>query len=325
MESIGKPLILPVSDSEYLTLNDVVISPLGIIAVGDEGVIAPDNTTVGSNAVVLFSRDGRSWERIADSAFKDGQMEMAGATRQGFVVFGHGSGGGVIWTSPDGQEWLRATNETGLEVAAGVRLLIPTEGALTAIVAPGEDYQPVAEYEVWQTEGRAEWTRTGRLAEGDAWRLVGASGGGRWIVVGRAHTWTSADGVNWSVGPSPQVGIGNGVTDVAAYSGGYIVVGDSGSRPDETCGGNVPWVGHTWTSADGQTWDEHLTFERAAISRLVRLEESIVGLGRALTADGEIVGIAWTSALPGSLDGPAPTPAPTPSPTPKPSSDGCGG
>jgi hypothetical protein len=315
-----------VGGSEYLTLNDVVIGPLGIVAVGDEGIVAADNSTIGFDAVVLLSHDGRTWERIADSAFKDGQMQMAGATRQGFVVFGQDfNGHATMWTSPDGREWLRATNETGLKVAAGVRLLIPAEGALAAIVGPpGNVYQPASEYEVWHTEGRAEWEHVGRLVEGDRGPLVGAAGGGRWIVAGSTRTWTSMDGVNWTVGPAPQVDSGSGITDVAAYAGGYIAVGDSGSRPDETCGGNIPWVGHTWTSADGQAWDGHLRFEGGAVSRLVRLEGSILGLGRSVTGGGELTGSAWTSALPGSLDGPVPTPLPTPSPSPASSSDGCG-
>jgi hypothetical protein len=315
-----------VEGAEYLTLNDVVIGPKGIVAVGDQGIIAADNSTIGFNAVVLLSQDGRTWERIADSAFKDGQMQMAGATRQGFVVFGQDfSGHAAIWTSPDGREWLRATNETGLKVAAGVRLLIPADGDLAAVVGPpGNVNQPASEYEIWHTQGRAEWERVGRLVEGDRGRLVGAAGGGRWIVAGSTRTWTSTDGLNWSVGSTPHVASGSSITDVAAYAGGYIAVGDSGSRPDETCGGNLPWVGHTWTSADGQAWDEHLRFERGAVSRLVRLEGSVIGLGRSVTRGGELTGVAWTSALPGSLAGPVPTPVPTPSPTPARSSDGCG-
>lgn len=317
----------PVAAVEYLTLNDVVIGPLGIVAVGEEGTVAADNSTIGFNAVVLLSKNGRTWERIADSAFADGEMQMAGATRQGFVVFGQDfDGDRVIWTSPDGREWLRATNETGLKVAAGVRLLIPADGVLTAIVGPpGTAYTDAPEFEVWRTEGRAEWERVGELAKGDGGSLVGASGGGRWIVVGPTRAWTSSDGMNWTVGVRPQIESGGVINDVAAYVGGYIAVGDSGSRPGETCGGNAPWVGRTWTSVDGRTWDEHLTFERAAISRLVRLGGSILGLGRSVTAEGRIVGVAWTSALPGSLDGPVPSPEPTPSPTPRPSSDGCGG
>ena len=311
----------PVTEHEYLHLTDVVVGPLGVVAVGSEGVVAADNSTIGSNAVVLLSRDGRAWERIDDSAFVDGEMEMAGATREGFVVFGQDfDGNGVIWTSPDGRAWLRATNESGLKVAAGLRSLIPADDDLIAIVGPsGNRSTTASEFEVWRTDGRAEWDLVGRLVGGDRWGpLIGASGGGRSIVVGPTRAWTSTDGMNWAVGVPPGIAI----HDVAAYVGGYIAVG--GSWPADTCGGDASWAGYTWTSIDGRTWDQHRTIEGATISRLVHLGGTVLGLGMADGAEQGIVGVAWTSDLPESLDGPVPSPGPTPSRAPRPSSVGCG-
>jgi hypothetical protein len=312
---------------EYVTLNDVAIGPRGIVAVGDEGIVAADNTTVGFRAVVLWSVDGEVWNRIEDPGFEDGQMRLVGATPQGFVAFGSDfRGNAAIWTSPDGRDWLRATNETGLDVARGVRLLIQGDGRLTAIVGPpGDGYADASEFAVWQTEGRAEWKRTGTLSGGGGGVLRGAYGGGRGLVVGYERAWTSADGVQWDVAVHPRGDRPAEISDVATFPGGYVAVGWTGSSPGDTCGGNEPWIGRTWTSADGREWHEEETFEGAAISRLVPLDGSIVGLGLSMTEPGEIASVMWTAPLPASLGGPRPTPAPTPSPTPAPSSDGCGG
>ena len=319
----------PITGIDADFLNDVAIGPAGIVAVGEEGVVGAGNETVGSNALVLFSTDGVTWQRITDPTFKGGGMSLVGATRQGFAAFGHDSSyRPVIWTSPDGQDWLRATNETGLAVARGVRLLIQGDGRLTALVGPpravGEP--DTVELEVWQTEGRAEWQQTGRLPDRANHNfLKGTYGDGRWLVMDHATAWTSTDGIAWQQGANPATRGSAGLTAIAAYRGGYVVVGESGSRPDETCGGSEPWVGHAWTSTDAIEWHEQPSFERAAIYQLVLIDDTLLGLGR--TADSSI-GMApavWSVGLPASLGGPLPTPIPTPSPTPARSSDGCGG
>jgi hypothetical protein len=312
---------------EFVTLNDVAIGSQGIVAVGEEGIVATDNSTVGYRAVVLLSLDGEVWKRIEDPAFEDGQMRLVGATRQGFVAFGSDFGGdAVIWTSPDGRDWLRATNETGLEVAGGIELLIEGDGRLTAIVGQRASGSTVSSrYDVWQTEGRADWERAGTLTGGGAGRLLGSSGGGRLLVVGWERAWTSADGVQWEVAVHPQGDRPASISDVAAFPGGYVAVGWTGSSPGETCGGNEPWVGHTWTSANGRVWHEDATFQGAAISHLVALDGAIVGLGQSVNQAADVTTVMWTARLPASLGGPQPTPSPTPSPTPAPSSEGCGG
>jgi hypothetical protein len=319
----------PITDIEADSLNAVAIGPTGIVAVGEEGIVAPSNETIGSNALVLFSPDGRTWQRISDPAFNDGQMQLVGATRQGFVAFGRDfSNRPVIWTSPDGRDWLRATNETGLTVARGVRMLISGDGRLTALVGPPRTFDgpDTVEFEVWQTDGRAEWQHVGRLPDRATQNfLKGAFGGGRWLVMDRANAWTSTDGIAWLRGTSPVPEGIAGLTAIAAYRGGYIAVGESGSRPDETCGGNEPWVGHTWTSTDAIEWHEQPTFKSAAIYQLVLVDDTLLGLGRTAHPDFGMTPAVWSVGLPASLGGPLPTPTPTPSPTPARSSDGCGG
>ena len=197
----------PIADVEADYLSAVAIGPTGIVAVGEEGIVGAGNERVGSDALVMFSADGLTWQRISDPAFKDGQMQFVGATNEGFVAFGSDfSRRPVIWTSPDGREWLRATNETGLAVARGVRLLIPEDGRLTALVGPPRtiDEPDTIELEVWQTEGRAEWQRVGRLPDRVGPALQGAAGGGRLLVMDRESTWTSTDGSAWERGAEPD-------------------------------------------------------------------------------------------------------------------------
>ena len=44
--------------------------------------------------------------------------------------------------------------------------------------------------------------------------------------------------------------------DVIADESGFVAVGWVGSLPGETCGDQRPFAGHTWTSADGRTWEQ---------------------------------------------------------------------
>ena len=320
----------PVEGNERIEIRDIAAGNSGFIAVGEEWIDADqDGSPEDSRAVVLTSDDGRSWQRVADWRFEHAAMTLVGRSRQGIVAFGHVLGeGATIWTSANGIDWLKATNETGLQVAKGVQVIAESHGRLTAFVAlPGPTNDESGPIEVWQTEGRGDWEKVGVLPDqSGAYVHRAAYGGGRWLALGVANTgtwstraWSSTDGVRWDHVPSPG---GEGVSAMAGSSGGMIAAGHTGSEPGETCGGNEPYVGRTWESLDGD-WQALPPTEGAAIAGLVIVEDRIVvGIGQSVTGDG-VDFVMWSAALPMSAVQPTPTPSPTPSPSPK--SAGCGG
>ena len=119
---------------QVLELEDGWVSD---IATGGPGFVAVGSN--GDRAAVWLSGDGRTWRSVEDDAFGDGRMFHVGVSDSGIVAFGEAGDGedGVIWTSPDGSSWLKATNASGLEVAAGLQALLADDGRLTAFVGDG--------------------------------------------------------------------------------------------------------------------------------------------------------------------------------------------
>ena len=132
-------------------------------------------------AVVWMSVDGRAWQPVSDASLSHGVINQLVPTASGVVGFGWRSDieGDRIWTSPDGVEWLAATNETGMKVAHGLQAVGAFDGRAIAIVDQGDGKRPA----VWETTGRAEWTRTGTFPNVDGHR----TGGRRCSGLGRAR------------------------------------------------------------------------------------------------------------------------------------------
>jgi hypothetical protein len=265
------------------------------LTAGGPGFVAAG---VGRNvAGVWTSADGHAWEPVVDSSLDKAVISQLVATDSGLVGFGWRDDDNQtpgIWTSPDGVEWLAATNDTGMEVARGLQAVASYGGRAIAFVSEG-DKQPPA---IWETTGRAEWTRTGALA--DVASIIQVAGGERgWVAIGDNMAWTSTDGKKWSKGvPGPDVG-----SDVVVDDAGYVAVGYVGSLPGETCGDQRPFAGHTWTSADGETWelmpvtDE---FETAMVTQLLVVDRTLVGYGQAFGDEPtyEFPVAQWTDTLP---------------------------
>ena len=326
-------------DNDLIEIRAVAAGAAGFVAVGIENIDADeDGNPEDSNAFVLFSSDGRRWDRINDPRFVHAEMNYVAMSRQGIVAFGGAQGGGAsIWTSADGRAWLRATNPTGLHVAQGVRLMAHSDGRLTAFVRSGSPTDDLAgPIEVWQTEGRADWEKVGELPDRSGNDVLHAAhGGGRWVALGvtamvdgefAPRVWTSTDGSGWDIAANTMFPNSATVSSVAGWPGGVIVAGWTGSEPGETCGGSEPWVGRTWLST-GSGWQALPPTKGAAIKALVIADDAIVGLGlrHGGSTDGSVDLIGWSATLPASPVAPAPTPLPTPAPTPAPSRDGCGG
>jgi hypothetical protein len=247
---------------------------------------------------VRTSVDGRDWRPVSDASLQHAVITHLVATASGVVGFGHRSdiAADGIWTSPDGLEWLAATNETGRLVAHGLQAVGAYRGRAIAFVDE-DDHDDTEGLATWETTGRAEWTRTGTL--GDAVTLDGVAGGPRgWVALSPNDAWTSRDGREWGKAVSgPDV-----ASDVIGDDAGFVAVGWVGSLPGETCGDQRPFAGHTWTSADGLVWQrmpDSKEFEAAMVTRLMVVDRTLVGYGARLGGDPESMAVArWTAALP---------------------------
>jgi hypothetical protein len=248
--------------------------------------------------IVRTSVDGREWQLVSDASLQHAVITHLVTTASGIVGFGHrsDSDADAIWTSADGIEWLAATNETGLVVARGLQAVAAYDGRAIAFV--NEDNNDETEgLAVWETTGRAEWTRTGVLR--DAVTVERVAGGARgWVALSPSDAWTSRDGREWGQAVAgPDV-----ASDVIVDDAGFVAVGWVGSLPGETCGDQRPFAGHTWTSADGRAWQRmpvSKEFETAMVTRMMVVDRTLVGFGQRLGGDAEAMAVGrWTATLP---------------------------
>jgi hypothetical protein len=249
----------------------------------------------GDHAAVWTSVDGRIWKSVSDASLAHGVVTQLVPTASGIVGFGYRSDreAAAIWTSSDGFEWLAATNETGLKVASGLQAVAAYDGRAIALVREGDEPR----LEIWETSGRAEWTQVGSLStKAQVDRLAGGARG--WVAVGSNLAWTSTDGRHWNKGvPGPDV-----ASDLIVDDAGFVAVGWVGSLPDETCGDQRPFAGHTWTSSDGRIWDRMpvgAEFKAAMVTRLLVVDRTLLGFGERVSGfDGSMPVGRWAATLP---------------------------
>ncbi len=278
------------------------------VTAGGSGFVAVG--TDNARAVVWISEDGTRWRRISDGAFERGSMRTVVATRSGFVAFGHRwdtDFSQVIWTSVDGVDWLAATNETGLRVARGLQAVAALDGRAIAFVGGEGEEEAYGPLEVWETTGRAEWERTGTLRDANQDRVGELAAGPRgWVALGSSTShdgpvaWYSADGETWELAPTgPDVS-----TAIIGVDAGFVATGAVGSLRDETCGDQRDYHGHTWTSADGRSWQRMpptADFEWASIAAMLDVGPNLVGIG--VSYPGEHLSTSakparWTARMP---------------------------
>jgi hypothetical protein len=260
----------------------------------------PGFVVAGTNdkdAAVWTSTDGRAWQSVDDPSLDKATISQLITTDSGLIGFGWRSDNEApgIWTSADGVEWLAATNETGMTVAKGLEAVGSDGGRAIAFVSEGDAKPPA----IWETTGRAEWTRTGVLPDVAAIdRVAGGTRG--WVALGDNRAWTSADGQTWGNGvPGPDVD-----QDVIVDDAGYVAVGYVGSLPGETCGDQRPFAGHTWTSAEGKVWERMpvtKAFESAMVTNLLVVDRNLLGYGQKIEGDASGNGLpaaSWSDTLP---------------------------
>ena len=288
----------PVLDVKDGAITNVAPRGSGFVAVGINGY---------DDAGVWLSDDGRAWRAVDDDAFRDGRMFHVGVTANGIVAFGEAGSSdvGVIWTSPDGEEWLRATNPSGLRVARGLRALVQDDGRLTAFVGP--DYGTPGSIDVWSTTGRAEWQKVATLPRSDDANVSSAAHGPLgWVAVGHSKrhsfgpgvAWRSEDGTRWerlATGPDTFMAL-------LADESGFIATGFVGGPPGDTCGDPRDFQAETWTSTDGGVWRQMPAddaFDLSAVTAMFRDGRRLVGYGPAFDDSGGTDVASWTATLPG--------------------------
>lgn len=238
---------------------------------------------------------GEIWESIDFTEGSNGIIEAI--TFSGTDLVGVGRGAcvpdfadptvcyGAAWTAGIGEPWTKAPEQDGLTVAPGGVTSGPQTGILdvaagpAGIVAIGYPYDDLWTG-IWRSSDGKTWERvqvTFGSSPGDAFRYrvaaIAASARGYVIVgyvidnaagperLGRAASWTSADGVNWTratdtsdmdVGPCIDTGEDpdcGGMRAVVATGSGFVAVGvaHTGSSPAQ----RRPAA---WTSEDGLRW-----------------------------------------------------------------------
>lgn len=230
-----------------------------VLGVGD-----PDAT-----AEILFSGDGRSWQRVLHADGTGGGPGIAAVTQgpAGLVAVGtaegaDGSYDGVVWRSADGRAWERiAVDDPALVGGGEARLHAVTghAGGLLVSGIPGTKEQ------------RLQCEQLGMLASVDELPASDPPDATS-CVTGDQQQWASADGERWvRVEPAVEVEQPIEFRVVSAGGPGLLVLGES-SGPDSP-------DTRLFGSADGITWNplgtEEPMLSEVAIGLVVRGREII--------------------------------------------------
>ena len=233
----------------------------GLLVVGAER-----SSTAPGTEVMWFSRDGRSWQRVAhppDTTAPGVPSGPIAATKQGFVALGAGTTG--TWASNDGLTWRQVSSGTGVGEGMGIHALTAGGPGLVAVGGglpgrPGYVLQSKTRAAVWISSDGSSWTRLkyDKATFGGAEMFGVTNGGPGLVAVGRTYpaengehavVWTSSDGHVWRRQSEGQFGNGNGMYRVLKGSEKLLAIGEAE--------GPNPYVGSlAWTSTDGITWKQ---------------------------------------------------------------------
>lgn len=200
------------------------------------------------------------WSRVAlpDGAFPEG----IGAATTGLYVVGRDDGAAAVWTSGDGVEWRRVTDDA---FARGSVQDIATVG--DTIVAVGYVAERIAADPrakagmVWTSTDGVAWVQRSAETFDSAWLSAVSPGGPGVVALGTdlagPAAWFSTDGVVWELAQVPPI--------PSFAAGDYAVWGDVVSIGDRIVAGGVAELSGRgvaseqyllWTSEDGRTWTE---------------------------------------------------------------------
>ncbi len=218
----------------------------------------------GDGSTAWTSTDGATWQKVSSPAFAGSPLRLTSITpwKGGFVAGGYRgneffSADAMLWYSPDGLTWQRATDSPAFKDA---RVWGVTAGGpgLVAIGQTGPADAPGPAI-VWTSSDGRNWTRVpaGPMFEGGRMRAIanvpsiGLVAVGEDIAGDTGRIWTSKDGQTWSIVPTSATfgrpGIQVRMYTVTPGPAGVVIGGtiDTGVQYGEAA---------IWTSPDGVAW-----------------------------------------------------------------------
>ena len=305
-ESPGEPagltwerLEIPQLDQDSAVV-DIVAGGPGFVALATTG---PTATTI------LTSPDGREWTSAPQPEWTTAGLVSMVEAEGRLIAVGRDTTDvdtdiAMVWISDDGVGWRRAAGGPDLEGAQLIDV-VETDAGLVAI--GGYPTQDAAG--AWTSPDGEIWTRaapTDSFQHAFIWAV--AEGGPGLMAVGWRRSddpsgfdpafWTSVDGSEWTLAPTPAGAAGAQVRDVAASGDTIVAVGD-----DLLTGGQA----FAWVSTDGTTWetvDAADTPDGAGLADVATTPDGFVALGGRNGDDGGLWisgdGRGWTL-----LDAPA--------------------
>ena len=200
---------LPAHSRDDTTINDVVATPSGWLAVGGEAAGPCASECGWARAYAWRSTDGLHWTRAPDQASLK-KAELTSVTRAGdrFVAGGEKGSYAALWTSPDGVTWTRSSGASFGRASAGgllPRIFAVAARSDTVVAVGADDAQDVGgrAHAWWSSDGKA-WTaakvqrpRDAVMQGVTATRQAFLAVGGSAAYSCRGGIWESPDGRAW--------------------------------------------------------------------------------------------------------------------------------
>lgn len=269
----------------------------------------------------LATEDGMRPENVEWSYMTAVTVGGPGLVAGGVTHPGEGkTADAAVWVSPDGFEWTRIEDETGVfgddmspMANPGNQFINDVAGGSLGVIAVGTDGK-LLEHDgaIWVSEDGLVWERVS-----DDQALFGGDGNqimhsvvqtpGLVVVVGEsaghAAVWVSSDGVLWEraeiIDESTDAGIEPSVmNDIAVTDAGLLAVGSAG----------IDLGPAVWLSADGVTWNRLLdsmagqqsgfSTTESAMSPMTAIaagEHGLVAIGTKLREEEDPSYAAWTT------------------------------
>lgn len=222
------------------SLPDQLANYLVAVAQGPGGYVAWTAAPFADTTATLWwSADANAWTQIEPAVFASGLPDRIYGGGTGYVAWDRypaptGADPYLIYTSPDGVDWVAASLEMDAPLAS-----LATEWELTA---------------------------TGSTA--DTWMIVGIARGPS--IEPTTLVWTSPDGVTWQAAPTPpfeaEDGLANHVRWLLPGDGALVAIVEEGELVTDENGIRSYWDGgkaQAWATTDGITWVPGQQFEPA--------------------------------------------------------------